>query len=192
MTTWTVLDTAHQALRTVIAGVGPDGWQRPTPCDQWSVTQILQHAAGDQLGYASALGVGPGPAYNPFAPSGQLDEDPAAFTEQALVASATAFAAVDADAQDDAKPLPLPPMTAEQVVAAAALDAAVHAWDIAVATGQPSPLTPELSQALMPIALVTADPLRGFAYADALAGEEGDDATAALLRHLGRDPQWKP
>ncbi|MEV6965671.1 TIGR03086 family metal-binding protein [Hamadaea sp. NPDC051192] len=192
MTTWTLLDNAHQALRTAIAGVGPDGWQLATPCDQWTVTQVLQHAAGDQLGYAGTLGVGTGPAYNPFAPSGEPVEDPAAFTEQALVASAAAFAAVEPGAQDVPKPLPLPPMSAEEVVAAAALDAAVHAWDIAVATGQPSPLTPELSQALLPIAHATADPLRGFAYADALGGQESDDAAAQLLRHLGRDPQWKP
>ncbi|NUR70621.1 MAG: TIGR03086 family protein [Hamadaea sp.] len=192
MTTWILLDDAHRALRTAIAGVGPDGWDLPTPCDQWTVTQVLQHAAGDQLGYAGTLGVGTGPAYNPFAPSGQLDEDPATFTEQALAASAAAFAAVETGTQDVPKPLPLPPMSAEEVVAAAALDAAVHAWDIAVATGQASPLTPELSQALLPIAHATADPLRGFAYADALAGLENDDATAQLLRHLGRDPQWKP
>jgi len=189
-TNWTILETAHQALRTVIAGVGADGWQRPTPCDQWTVTQVLQHAAGDQLAYASAITGEPGPTENPFAPSGVLTEDPATLAEKSLTASAAALATVPAGAPDVAKPLPLGPMTAELVVGAAALDAAVHAWDIAMATGQPSPLTAELSRALLPAAEATADPLRGFAYKDALAAREGDDDTAVLLRYLGRDPRW--
>ena len=25
----------------------------PTPCDQWNVTQVLQHAAGDQRAYGA-------------------------------------------------------------------------------------------------------------------------------------------
>ena len=120
-TKWTVLETAHQALRTAIAGVGADGWQRPTPCDQWTVTQVLQHASGDQLAYASAITGEAGPAENPFAPSGVLDEDPAAVAEKSLTASAAAFATVQPGAQDVPKPLPLGPMTAELVVAAAAL-----------------------------------------------------------------------
>src|SRR6202000_3457401 len=44
-----------------------------TPCADWTVTQVLQHAAGDQLAWAAALGVGGGPSANPFAASGQLD-----------------------------------------------------------------------------------------------------------------------
>ena len=49
---------------------------------------------------------------------------------------------------------------------AAALDAAIHAWDIAMATGQGSPLTPELAQALTPVALSIVEPLRQYgAYA---------------------------
>jgi hypothetical protein len=35
---------------------------------------------------------------------------------------------------------------------ACTLDAAVHAWDIAVATGQPSPLPDELAEALLAVA----------------------------------------
>jgi hypothetical protein len=45
-------------------------------------------------------------------------------------------------------PTPLPPFptnTPELAAATCALDAAIHAWDIAVATGQPSPLTTELA-----------------------------------------------
>src|SRR2546430_13926260 len=71
-----LLADAHAALRGAVAGVGADQWQLPTPCDLWSVTQVLQHAMGDQVGYASAITGGPGPSEDPFAPSGRLDEQP--------------------------------------------------------------------------------------------------------------------
>ena len=45
---------------------------------------------------------------------------------------------------------------------AAALDAAIHAWDIAVATGQGSPLTPDLARALTPVAKSIVEPLRQY------------------------------
>ena len=53
--TWTVLDESHAALRAVLAGLRPADLTLPTPCESWNVTQVLQHAAGDQLGYAAAL-----------------------------------------------------------------------------------------------------------------------------------------
>ena len=83
-------------------------------------------------------------------------------------------------------------MSPELAAGACALDAAIHAWDVAVATGQSSPLTAELAEQLQPAAHATADLLRGFAYAPARPAEPGDDAAAALLRYLGRDPRWTP
>jgi hypothetical protein len=101
-----------------------------------------------------------------------------------------AFAAVTADAQAIPTPLPQGSLPAGIAVGAAALDAAIHAWDVAVATGRPSPLDAGLSERLLPVAEAIAEPLRGFAYAPALAPRAADDATAALLRYLGRDPEW--
>jgi Mycothiol maleylpyruvate isomerase N-terminal domain len=49
-----------------VLGVADNDWDRPTPCDQWNVTQVLQHAAGDQLAYAAAITGGSGPSENPL------------------------------------------------------------------------------------------------------------------------------
>ncbi|MFH8488851.1 TIGR03086 family metal-binding protein [Streptomyces longisporoflavus] len=192
---WPLLDSAHAALRTAVLGV-PDGhWERPTPCAEWNVTQVLQHAAGDQLGYASALTGGPGPAENPFAPSGKLTDSPEALLEPALAAAAGAWARVDETAQEVRVPIPpgtLPPALG---VGACALDAAVHAWDIAVATGQRPPLSDELAAPLLDVARQIIEPIRAFAFAPALgpeAGGEGRGETSELLRYLGRRPAWTP
>jgi uncharacterized protein (TIGR03086 family) len=189
--TWDILDRAHTALRAAVAGV-PDGhWGRPTPCSEWDATQVLQHAAGDQLGYAAFLGHGQGPDSDPFAPSGWLSTSVTDLLEPALAAAAEAFAGVAADTADVPVPLPQGPLPASVAVGACALDAAVHAWDIAVATGQASPLDDALAAELKEVAVQIVEPLRGFAYAPALAAPGGEDsALADLLRYLGRDPGW--
>ncbi|MFF3861174.1 TIGR03086 family metal-binding protein [Streptomyces sp. NPDC002209] len=191
---WDLLDHAHEALRSAVDGVPADAWGRPTPCDRWNVGQVLRHAAGDQLAYAARLTGGPGPAEDPFAPSATLAAAPAELLAPALEAAAEAFAGVAPGTPE--VPVPLPPFTvpAETAVGAAALDAAVHAWDIAVATGRPSPLTPALAAALRPTAEALAEPLRGFAYAPALAlaPDAAADPVGSLLAHLGRRPDWTP
>jgi len=74
---------------------------------------------------------------------------------------------------------------------ACALDAAVHAWDIAVALGRPGFLPAELAGQLLPAARAVVEPLRAYgAYAAALPPQPADDSAAELLRYLGRDPQW--
>ncbi len=153
-TGWDVLDEARAMLRAAVAGVPADGWQRPTPCTEWNVTQVLQHAALDQGAWAAVISGMQPSGENPFAPSGELDAEPLAYAD-------------------------------------AALDAAIHAWDIAVAAGQGSLLTPELARALTPVAKSIVEPLRqyGVYAAEVEPGPDADDA-AALLGYLGRSPAW--
>jgi uncharacterized protein (TIGR03086 family) len=165
----------------------------PTPCSDWTVAQVLLHAAGDQHAWASTVGTSRPPAYNPFAPAKQLGGTIDGLIEPAIRAATTAWA--DVDPATESVPTPLPPfpaMAPELAAATCALDAAIHTWDIAVATGQPSPLTAGLARQLQSAATATAEPLRGFAYALALPGHAADDPAATLLRYLGRNPHWTP
>jgi hypothetical protein len=60
-----------------------------------------------------------------------------------------------------------------------------------MATGQGSPLTPELARALTPVAQSIVEPLRQYgAYAQALEPSVGAADDAALLSYLGRRPDW--
>jgi uncharacterized protein (TIGR03086 family) len=192
MQNWTVITESLDLLEAAAAAVTDANRQAPTPCAQWTVTQVLQHAAGDQLAWAAAIGVGTWPSENPFAPSGHLEaggvDD---LVKPALAAARAAWSNVSQG--DDAVPTPLPqgPLPARIAAGACALDAAVHAWDIAVAVGRPGLLPSELAEALLPAARAVVEPLRAYgAYADALAPQPGDDSAAELLRYLGRNPQW--
>ena len=175
LTGWDVLDEARAVLRAAVAGVPGDGWQRPTPCSQWNVTQVLQHAALDQEVWGACLSGTLMPAENPFAPSGQLGTEPLAYVEAALRASVQAWAALGEDGEAPT-PLPQGPMAPADAAATAALNAAIHGWDIAVATGQGSPLTLALARALTPVAQAIVEPLRQYgAYAQALEPSAGAD-----------------
>ena len=190
LTGWHVLDEGRAMLRAALAGVPSDGWQRPTPCAEWNVTQVLQHAALDQRVWAATVAGAHMPGENPFAPSGQLGGEPLAYAEAALAASAAAWTAIGEDAGPVPTPLPQGPMAPPAAAGAAALDAAIHAWDIAMATGQGSPLTRELAKALAPVAHSIVEPLRQYgAYAQALEPSAGAD-DEALLCYLGRRPAW--
>ena len=191
MQNWTVITESLDLLEAVAAAVTDATAQASTPCTQWSAAQVLQHAAGDQLAWAAAIGVGTGPAENPFAPSGHLDGSVDDLVRPALAAARAAWAGVKAD--DVAVPTPLPqgPLPASTAAGACALDAAVHAWDIAVALGRPGFLPAELAGRLLPAARAVVEPLRAYgAYAAALPPQPADDSAAELLRYLGRDPQW--
>jgi hypothetical protein len=139
---WTVMTEALELLTAAAAAITPDQRDAPTPCSEWTVTQVLQHAAGDQLAWAAAVGTGTGPDDNPFEPSGSFDGG----LDQ-LVAPAVAVAEA--------------------------------AWATVADGGAPA------------AARAIVEPLRQYgAYAAALAPQPDDDATAELLRYLGRDPSW--
>ncbi|MFF3222629.1 TIGR03086 family metal-binding protein [Nocardia suismassiliense] len=197
-----VIAESYRALATVVAGVRDDQWQLPTPCSEWNVTQVVQHAAGDQLAYAAALGIGGGPSENPFEPSGHIDGTPVALVADAIEQTAAAWATVTDGTESVPTPLPHGALATPVAAVMGALDAAVHAWDIAIATGQPSPLTDELAGYLLTAARTghpapgsgeeaeIVEPLRQWgAYAAIVDGKPEDTAVAQLLRYLGRDPQ---
>jgi len=188
-----VLTTALDLLRRTADAVPAERLDDRTPCTDWTVAQVLLHAAGDQHGWAAFVAGGELPADDPFNPPSRLDREVPAVVAAAVDAATTAWAKVDPAAAAVRTPLPpVPELAPDLAAAACALDAAIHAWDVAVATGQPSPLTADLAERLTPAAHATVEPLRGFAYAPALPAEPGDDAAATLLRYLGRDPRWTP
>jgi uncharacterized protein (TIGR03086 family) len=191
-----VITESLDLLSAAAAMISDANQKAPTPCTEWTVTQVLQHAAGDQLAWAAALGQGSGPAEDPFAPSGQLDGSVADLLDPALATARAAWAPIGLGRgpAGDVVPTPLPQgqLPAPVAAAACALDAAVHAWDIAAALGQPGFLPDELAAQLL-AAQTIIEPLRQYgAYAAALPPQPGDGPAAQLLRYHGRDPQWSP
>lgn len=186
-----VLVRSHDYLREVVAAVPATAWAAPTPCSEWTVRQVLNHARIDQQAYGLVL-TGDRPDSDPFHPADALDGDPVAELDKVLRAVADGYAQLPADA--DQVPTPLGPMPLPFAAATAAMDAAVHAWDIAAATGQNRPLGADLAEGIWPAADRLVDQLRDSyrVFAPAVEVKDGYDRAEALLAFLGRDPHWTP
>ncbi|THA86871.1 TIGR03086 family metal-binding protein [Streptomyces sp. A0592] len=183
-----LLADAHDYLLTAVRGVRAGAWGDPTPCTEWTVRQVLNHARLDQQALVMQI-TGVAPASDPFEPEDATAGDPVA--ELAAVLEATA-AAWESRRDDDSVPTPMGPMPADVGAAAAALDAGIHAWDIARATGQDLPLTEEMAVALEDIAARIVDFVRDSfgKYAPPLVVPEGSSRAEKLLAFTGRDPRW--
>ncbi|WP_339133147.1 TIGR03086 family metal-binding protein [Streptomyces sp. f51] len=187
-----LLTLSHDRLRAVVAGVPENSWSAPTPCGEWTVAQVLNHARLDQQAYGAAVTGTGWPESDAFHPDGTLEAGVTAELDKVLAQVADAYAGLRADAEEVATPLgPLPFGVA---AAAAAMDAGVHAWDIAVATGQASPLDDELAGGIRLAADRLADHLREAfgVFAPAREVPQGAGRAEALLAFLGRDPHWTP
>ncbi|MFE7185377.1 TIGR03086 family metal-binding protein [Streptomyces erythrochromogenes] len=183
-----LLADAHGYLLTAVRGVPAEAWGDPTPCTEWTVRQVLNHARLDQQALVMQI-TGVAPASDPFEPEDATAGDPVA--ELAAVLAATA-AAWESRRDDESVPTPMGPMPAGVGAAAAALDAGIHAWDIARATGQDLPLTEEMAEALEDIAARIVDFVRDSfgKYAPPLVLAEGAGRAEQLLAFTGRDPRW--
>ncbi|WP_406178270.1 maleylpyruvate isomerase N-terminal domain-containing protein [Streptomyces sp. NBC_00996] len=87
-----------------------EAWGSPTPCSEWTVRQVLNHARLDQQAYGAAItGVGR-PDSDPFQPADLLDAGARAALDKVLRDVEDTYAALPAGAEEVATPLgPLPP-----------------------------------------------------------------------------------
>lgn len=73
------------------------------------------------------------------------------------------------------------------LISTAALEVAVHGWDVGQATGSGAPLPRELAAELLPVARATVDATdRGLRFAAPLPTHPADPADRRLLAFLGR------
>lgn len=182
---------AHAYLRAVVAAIPEESWagRRRAPGGLWTVRQALNHARVDLAGVRPRAQCGPGE--DPFRSADALHGDPVA--EPAEVpgrggrrpGGAARRRRVRTGAAGTAAPA--------AGGRAGALDAAVYAWGIAVATGQIRSLAPAPAADLRPAADRLVPRLRGYGvFAPALASDRSRDESASLLAFLGRDAEWAP
>ncbi len=178
---------ALDATREVVAGITDDQWTRPTPCAEWDVRALLNHVVAGNW-WASRLAAGAtieevGSEYD----GDLLQPSPLGEYHESAVAAARAFeapGALEAPCAVSYGPVPGFVYAGHRLV-----DVAIHGWDLAVGTGQPSPLTPDLVDACRRVLEPQLDLLRAsgmFGSAQPIPADA--DATTRLLLTLGRTP----
>jgi uncharacterized protein (TIGR03086 family) len=178
-------ERALRATGAIVDGVAARQLELPTPCDGWSVRELLNHIVSGNL-WAAELAAGRSIADVGDRLDGDtLGADPAAAYHASAEVAAAAFdapGAMDAPCAVSYGPVPGSVYCGHRI-----LDVAIHGWDLAKATGQDTTLDPELVDAVAAIVTPQIDMLAGSGMFGTTVGIRNDaDAQTRLLSQLGR------
>jgi uncharacterized protein (TIGR03086 family) len=138
----TALEAARHEFERRLQAVGPDDWDRPTPCDGWVVRDLVVHVlVGARMAALLVEGGSRADAEALFVDAG-LPEDVMVEFEAGADAQAAAFAAPGAMERITAHPagdFPAPLLLGFRIG-----DWTVHSWDLARAIGADETLPAEL------------------------------------------------
>jgi uncharacterized protein (TIGR03086 family) len=179
----------HAAALDLFTGhvhrVRPDQWSRPTPCEDWSVRDLVNHMTVEQLWVPPLLaGDTTEELGDPFA-GDQLGDDPVAAWDDAAAQARAAFS--EPVALSRTVHLSYGDSPAEAYCMEMAVDAVVHSWDLARGIGADDGLPAELAefalQQVEPQASVLA---ASGLFADPVPVPSDADAQTRLLGLTGR------
>jgi uncharacterized protein (TIGR03086 family) len=185
MTTET-LERAFASTRQVLGNVKPDQLSDPSPCQSWTVREVINHVIGGAFWFAGSVNEGKAP---PIPDTDFTGGDMGATYDDGIKQSVAAFDAPGA--MEKMIELPFGTFPGAFFINLATTDAFTHGWDLAKATGQSTDLDPEVATQLLEGARAFIQP--------AFRGEDGKapfgpeqqpppNATAAdkLAAFLGR------
>ncbi|WP_037607364.1 TIGR03086 family metal-binding protein [Streptacidiphilus rugosus] len=167
----------------------------PTPCDAWTLGELLAHMTAQHLGFAAAALGDPGDL-TPWTVH-PVDADFAARYEAAAELVIDAFAQVDVPERSMVLPELAPGRPFATVLALGfhLLDYAVHGWDVARALGEAYAPDAGTTAAVLPVALAIPDGSARLApgshFGPGLATAPDADTWARILATLGRSPSWR-
>jgi uncharacterized protein (TIGR03086 family) len=182
-----VLDGFVRALdgfEAVLAGVAPDRWDAPSPCEGWCAVDVAGHVIGE-LRAVEAYATGHDEIDSPADPRPAAGDDPVAAWR---AARADMMAALDPAAL--ARPVPLPwggQMPLGEWLERYPVEFLVHTWDLAQATGQAAGLDRGLVRdALEPAReFIPVFRMSGLVGPECVVAQDADDLTR-LLAIFGR------
>ena len=174
-------------LGAVIASVRPDDMDRPTPCDAWTLRNLLNHIIGGAMMFADAFGGAP-----VLDISGQLPDVVGDDPSGAFGAAATRFgeALQPPGTAERVLDLPFGAMTVGTFLRFVAFDLTVHAWDVASVTGASVDLPDDLLAEIEAFAHVVleATPRSELLCGPPVAVPADATALQRLVAYAGRQP----
>ncbi len=174
-----LLERSLAYTRSVLAAVPGHAADLPTPCPDWELADLLAHMVDGFTAFVQAAA-----GVVPAEPRTGLPRDPALLAGHLLDLGCGVMSGW-ADGRDACLlgGLPLP---ADTVMAAAALEIAVHGWDVAQVCAPQRRLPPELAAALLPLALRHVAPADRPGRFGAVRPVSRRDPRSLLLAHCGR------
>jgi uncharacterized protein (TIGR03086 family) len=144
------LAAALDGAEKIVAGVGTDQWELPSPCSDWTVRGVVNHLVGGNRLFARILGGEELPAREELIAASRTDrlgDDPvAAYRESA----SELLAAFRADGVLERMfTVPAGTVPGRAAVGLRIVEALVHGWDVAQATGQRADFPEEIVQSAL-------------------------------------------
>lgn len=178
------LAQAQEIAAGVLANVTSDHLDLPTPCDNWNVSQLIDHMVGTQHWARAVIDSQEPTETGEGASAGDFN---AAFAD----AAGRNLASFRADgAMERIVDAGFGEMPAIALLGLATTDTFAHAWDLATATGQDDDLDADLAVALLAGAKRTLPPAfrseEGSIFKPEQTAPDGANAARQLAAFLGR------
>ena len=140
------LDDAAEVMRRAIAGSVPNKLDLRSPCEGWTVRDVINHIVTGNLRTLAWTHDETGPSND----EDRLGGDPLAAFDASFLQVRARLA--DLATRGDSVRTPFAELSAERLIDMRCTEFAVHAWDVARATNQPTDFIPELCERLEAIA----------------------------------------
>jgi len=186
----TLLEQIYDHTEKVLAQIGPDQYELPTPCTDWNVREVVNHMIGAIHFMASTVaGEEPAAGDPPDFTASQrpAEEQPAREFRAAADRSLAVWRADGAlDGLVHLGPVELP---ASSALGLNQLDVLTHSWDVAEAIGADRSMDPAVAEAVLATSqMIISDELRGDRFAPAVPMADDAPAHDRLAAFLGRQP----
>lgn len=192
-TLW-MLDLAQTGAASVIVRIRADQLDRPTPCDEWSVRDVINKMVASTRVFTSfGLRERPDETLDLVHPTDIIGDDPLGAFEAAALACRQAWRRPGA--LEGMAPSTIGEAKARAVLNARIFDTTILTWDISRACGIDHGIGDDLARYVLRIAQALVPAVRSknaARYKEAVAVADGADAVAAMIATTGRDPRWSP
>jgi uncharacterized protein (TIGR03086 family) len=188
------LEPVTEQMGAIVGNIGEEQLGDPTPLERTNVADLLTHVYGLTLAFrdAAAKISGPTTSTPPSSDGADLPTDWRYSIQHRLTELAAAWRAPEAwQGETVAGGLSMP---AEAAGAVVNNELVLHAWDLAVATGQPYAVAAENLEASWEFVVNTPDTpeAREGLFGPRLPIDDDEPLLDRTLAYAGRDPQWVP
>lgn len=177
------MQQANQDVTRLISGLTPEHREMPTPCDEWTVHELINHMCEGAHLVAGA-----------FEGQAPPDEVPNFLAEGPMNGWSTARSHLEATSTPDVltslQQMPFGEVPGEAALSLIVADHITHAWDLAQASGQDHGLSDELCHFALATweGIVPAEGRDGKNFDDAIAVGSEASAIDQLCAYTGRQP----
>lgn len=191
MTAMLDLGPAARQMASLLDGITDEQLTAPTPCDEYTLGDLIAHVSGLSQAFtaAAAKDVGPTTSQAPSAKAARLDDDWHTRVPEQLAALAEAWSKPEAwEGATQAGGIDL---SADMAGKIALNELVIHGWDVARASGQPFDCDAQALDASMEfVSLMSTPEGREGLFGPAVDVPADAPPLIRVLSLSGRDPSW--